>query len=186
MTTSNEDRLIKIAEAEKLLSELIEEKRKVSLKVSASRESIRYHKRFIGISKPASGRKEGYIPTKESRLKATLSHPNSCRVHTPDGEFHSVLEASRHFDLPNNSVKYRCSLGERQRAGEIIINRHTNKPLDDWSEWYRIDKTSRVQKKPVRTPYGEFDSAKAAAEAENISPSAISHKLKTKEGYDYV
>ena len=125
------------------------------------------------------GRKVGFVVSEETKYKTKMSNPNRHDVKIPQGEFVSIREASRVTGLNVGTIRYRCKIGEGQRAGTLNIT----SPKRDWRNWYMDDVYRDRTTRSVRSPLGDFPSVAAAARAHGVSSSAICHAIR--KGLDF-
>jgi hypothetical protein len=123
---------------------------------------------YISLLKPAWN--DDYITRKENGLAAY--HGPKSPVETPDGVFESASVAARHAGITRHAAWRRAALqlrGWRWLGAPDIVK-------------------APVGTKPrrVRTPSGEFESAKAAARALGVDVSTVYRSIWHGHGWSYV
>ena len=129
------------------------------------------------------GRNFGFECTAESKQKMKQNNAWKIAIETPDGRFDSVADAAKYYGCWASRIEYRCRLGEIQRqTGKFGIRQ------GDYRGWFKLGKSTRsTRARRVLTPWGEFDSLAAAAEAKGCTSMYIIYSIKIgREGFKYL
>ena len=138
--------------------------------------------------KKGRGRQPGYVASDETKRLIAQNNAWRTPVTTPDGEFDSLTAAARYYRVTPAVIAYRCEIAKEKRTPDGIPDRLWEK----WQGWSRAAinpaiKGFRGMCRPVRTPWGDFESAADAARAVGRSPVYVSYRVRTgKAGYQYL
>jgi hypothetical protein len=90
------------------------------------------------------GRPAGYVVSEKSRLQSSKNNPDSRKISTPFGEYHSIRAASRLLNISPNLVHYYCILGEKQRNGDNLVSKVNGKALKNYTAWIKHENPHKI------------------------------------------
>lgn len=128
----------------------------------------------LATEKKARKTRKGVPVTDETKLRMRSANNTKAIYMTPLGIFDSAHEACLAHGITSYELKAKIWRGDRQRAGLKVHYPDAN----DCRQWGRSVITYANLRRPVITPFGRFNTVKAAATFEGKSSASIIRSIR--------